>query len=321
MIRIAIIGMGLIGTSLGLALRSAELAASALGPIEVVGWDRDPHAAKTARGRLALDRVAPTLSEAVREAQLIVVATPVQAVRELFTQLAPLLPAGAVVTDVASTKAEVARWAAELPAGVAYVGGHPMAGKEQAGAAAADPELFKDAIYCLTVGPNTPQAAVNVVEALVRTVGAKPYYIDPEEHDVYVAGISHLPLLLAVGLVEITGRSPAWQELAALAATGYRDVSRLASGNPAMHRDILLTNQVGLRRWINDMVSFLLATRDQLEQGDTAAIEALLERVKLQRDTWLAARPNLRPGEAAFTQRPEVERPNLLGLKQPKRRK
>ncbi|MEI6181245.1 MAG: prephenate dehydrogenase dimerization domain-containing protein, partial [Chloroflexales bacterium] len=138
---------------------------------------------------------------------------------------------------------------------------------------------------------------------------------------VYVAGISHLPLLLAVGLVEITGRSPAWQELAALAATGYRDVSRLASGNPAMHRDILLTNQVGLRRWINDMVSFLLATRDQLEQGDTAAIEALLERVKLQRDTWLAARPNLRPGEAAFTQRPEVERPNLLGLKQPKRRK
>lgn len=321
MIRIAIIGMGLIGVSLGMALRSADPKDAPLGEIEVIGWDRDQRAVKAARGRLAIDKAAHTLAEAVRDAHLVVVATPVQAVREIFAQLATLLPAGAIVTDVASTKAEVARWSAVLPPEVAYVGGHPMAGKEQAGAAAADPDLFQGAIYCLTVGRDSPQTAVNVVEALVRTVGAKPYYIDPEEHDAYVAGISHLPMLLSVGLVEITGRSPAWKELAALAATGFRDVSRLASGDPAMHRDILLTNRAGLSRWIDEMVGFLLETRAQIEQGDTAAIEALLQRARQQRNGWLEARPNLRPGEAAFAQHTEVERPNLLGFKLPNQRK
>ncbi|NTU77895.1 MAG: prephenate dehydrogenase/arogenate dehydrogenase family protein [Chloroflexales bacterium] len=321
MIRMSIIGLGLIGASLGMALRSADPKESPLGQIEVVGWDRDPRAVKEARGRLAIDREARTLAEAVRDAQLVVVATPVQAVREIFDQLAPLLPAGAIVTDVASTKAEVARWAAALPAGVVYVGGHPMAGKEQAGAGAADPELFKGAIYCLTVASGAPQAAVDAVEAMVRTAGAKPYYIDPDEHDAYVAGISHLPMLLSVSLVEITSRSPAWKEMAPLAATGFRDVSRLASGDPAMQRDILLTNKAGLSRWINEMVGFLLETRDQIEQGDAAAIEDLLRRAKQQRDAWLETRPNLRPGEAEFEQRPEAERTNLLTFKLPNRRK
>lgn len=322
MIRISIIGLGLIGTSLGMALRNADPAESPLGMIEVVGFDRDQQAVKEARGRLAIDREARSLAEAVRDAQLVVVATPVQAVRDIFGQLAMLLPAGAVVTDVASTKAEVGRWAAtSLPSGVAYVGGHPMAGKEQAGAAAADPRLFQGAIYCLTVSRGTPQPAVEAVEALVHTVGAKPYYIDPEEHDAYVAGISHLPLLLSVGLVEITGRSPAWKELAPLAASGFRDVSRLASGDPEMHRDILLTNREGLSRWINEMVEVLLEVREQIEAGDATALEALLHRAKAQRDAWLESRPGLRPGEAAFEQQPTIERPNLLTFRLPNRRK
>jgi prephenate dehydrogenase len=322
LIHISIIGMGLIGASLGMALRSADTQESPLGALEVTGWDRDPRAVKEARGRLAIDREARSLAECVRDAQIVVVATPVQAVREVFSQLATLLPAGVVVTDVASTKAEVATWAANsLPDGVAYVGGHPMAGKEQAGAAAADPELFQGAIYCLTTTPGTPQAALNAVEALVRTVGAKPYYIDPEEHDAYVAAISHLPMLLSVGLVEITGSSPAWKELAPLAASGFRDVSRLASGDPEMHRDILLTNHVGLSRWINAMISFLVEVRDQAQAGDADALEELLQRTKEQRDNWLASRPNLRPGEADFLHQPEIERPNLLTFRLPNRKK
>ncbi|MBP1465920.1 prephenate dehydrogenase/arogenate dehydrogenase family protein [Candidatus Chloroploca sp. M-50] len=320
MVRISIIGLGLIGTSLGMALRSAEVSESPLGALEVVGWDRDQRAVKEARGRLAIDREARTLVEAVRDAQIIVVATPVLAIREVFAQLGPLLASGTVVTDVASTKAEVAHWAESLPLGVAYVGGHPMAGKEKAGAAAADPDLFKGAIYCLTTGRSTPQAALEAVEAMVRTVGAKPYYIDPEEHDVYVAGISHLPMLLSVGLVEITGRSPAWKEMAALAATGFRDVSRLASGDPEMHRDILLTNRVGLNRWIDEMISFLLEVRDQVDEGDAEAIEPLLQRVREQREGWLETRPGLRPGEDAFLDQPEPERRNLLTFRLPRRR-
>lgn len=322
MIRITIVGLGLIGTSLGMALRSADPKESPLGEVTIAGFDRDPRAIKEARGRLAIDREARSLAEAVRDAQIVVVATPVQAVREVFGQLATLLPAGAVVTDVSSTKAEVSAWAQQLlPSGVAFVGGHPMAGKEQAGAAAADPALFSGAIYCLTAGRGTPQAAIDAVEAIVRAAGAKPYYIDPEEHDAYVAGISHLPLLLSVGLVEITSASPAWKELAPLAATGFRDVSRLASGDPEMHRDILMTNKAGLARWINDMVRFLLDTRDQIEAGDVAAIEDLLRRARASRDAWLESRPNLRPGEAAFQNVPEIERPNLLTFKLPKRKR
>lgn len=322
MIRITVVGLGLIGTSLAAALRNADPKESPLGPVELVGFDRDARAMKEARGRLAIDREARSLVEAVRDAQIVVVATPVQAMRELFVQLATLLPAGSVVTDVASTKSEVAAWAAAtLPTGVAYVGGHPMAGKEQAGAAAADPALFKDAIYCLTTGRSTPQPALDAVEAMVRTVGAKPYYIDPAEHDAYVAGISHLPLLLSVGLMEVTSSSPAWKELAPLAATGFRDLSRLASGDPEMHRDILLTNSAGITRWVDDMVRFLLDVRDQIAAGDAEGVAELLRRNKAARDAWLESRPNLRPGEAEFNRVPEVERPNLLTFRLPNRKK
>lgn len=322
MIRITVVGLGLIGTSLAMALRNADPKETQLGELELTGFDRDQRAVKEARGRLAIDKEARSLAEAVRDAQIVVVATPVQAIRDVFGQLATLLPAGAVVTDVASTKAEVGRWAATiLPSGVAYVGGHPMAGKEQSGTAAADPALFKDAIYCLTTGRSTPQPALDAVEAMVRAVGAKPYYIDPEEHDAYVAGISHLPLLLSVGLVEITSASPAWKEMSPLAATGFRDVSRLASGDPEMHRDILLTNKAGLTRWINDMVGFLLDTRDRVEASDEAAVEELLRRAKAARDAWLESKPNLRPGEAAFDNVPQPERPNLLTFRLPNRKR
>jgi prephenate dehydrogenase len=321
MIRISIIGLGLVGASLGMALRNADPTESPLGPVEIIGYDRDGRAMREARGRLAIDKEARSLGEALRDAQIVVLATPVQAIRELLPQVGAMLPSGAVVTDVASTKTEVARWAAALPSGIAYVGGHPMAGKEQAGAAAADPELFRGAIYCLTTGRSTPQLALDAVEAMVRTVGAKPYYIDPEEHDAYVAGISHLPMLLSAGLVAITSSSPAWKEMAPLAATGFRDVSRLASGDPEMQRDIAITNSAGLARWIDAMIRFLVDTREQLHAGDAAAIEAMLRDAKAARDAWLESKPNLRPGEAAFEQQPVVERPNLLTFKLPNRKR
>ncbi|OAN46476.1 prephenate dehydrogenase [Chloroflexus islandicus] len=322
MIRIAIIGLGLIGASLGMALRNADPKESPLGAVEVIGFDREPRVIREARGRLAIDREARTLAEAVREAQMVVVATPVRAMQEVFRELATLLPAGVVVTDVASTKAQVCRWAAELlPRTVSFVGGHPMAGREKSGPAAADPDLFREAIYCLTATGDTAPQAIEAVEALVRAVGAKPYYIDPEEHDAYVAGISHLPLLLSVGLVTATGNSPAWKEMAPLAATGFRDVSRLASGDPQMQRDILLTNPHGLTRWIDELIRFLVTAREQINAGDAAAIEQMLHQAKATRDAWLESKPHLRPGEADFTAMPTVERPSLLGFRLPKREK
>jgi prephenate dehydrogenase len=316
MIRITIIGMGMIGTSLGMALRSADEKESPLRQIQVTGYDRSNRATSDARGRLAIDREVRSLGEALREAQLVVVAVPVQAVREVFTAIAPVLPSGCVVTDVASVKSQVMDWARELlPTTVEFVGGHPMAGKERSGASAAEPDLFKSAVYCLTPSPRARQGAIDLVDAMVRQVGAKPYFIDPDEHDAYVAGVSHLPFLLSTALVELTTASPGWKEMAPLAATGFRDVSRLASGDPEMHRDICITNRAALTRWLDDAARLLLELREQVEAGDGDKLLALFERAREARERWLAGRPNLRPGEAEFENivGSPLDRPTLFG--------
>jgi prephenate dehydrogenase len=316
MIRITIIGMGMIGTSLGMALRSADEKEAPLGQIQVIGYDKSNRATSDARGRLAIDREVRSLGEALREAQLVVVAVPVQAVREVFTAIAPVLPSGCVVTDVASVKSQVMDWARELlPATVEFVGGHPMAGKERSGASAAEPDLFKGAVYCLTPSPRARQGAIDLVDAMVRQIGAKPYFIDPDEHDAYVAGVSHLPFLLSTALIELTTASPGWKEMAPLAATGFRDVSRLASGDPEMHRDICITNRVALSRWLDDAARLLLDLRDQVEAGDGDRLLALFERAREARESWLSGRPNLRPGEADFQNiaGSPLDRPTLFG--------
>jgi prephenate dehydrogenase len=319
MIRITIIGLGLIGSSLGMALRNADPKESALGAVEIIGYDRDPAVTRESRGRLAIDRPARSLAEAIDGTDIIVLATPVQTIRAVMQDLVPLLAEGMVVTDVASTKLLVGQWAAELlPSQVDFIGGHPMAGREQSGPKAAKPDLFKDAIYCLTAGPRTRAVAIDAVDALVRTVGAKPYYIEAAEHDAYVAGISHLPLLLSSTLVSVTGASSGWKELAALASTGFRDVSRLASGDPQMQSDILMTNPHGLTRWIDAYIAELSTMRAAIEQGRADEVGAMLQRAKQTRDEWLAARPGLRPGEADFEQPVQIDRPSLLGLRLPR---
>jgi prephenate dehydrogenase len=316
MIRITIIGMGLIGTSLGMALRSANEKEAPLGQIQVTGYDKSSRATSNARGRLAIDREARNLGEALREAQLVVVAVPVQAVREVFAAIAPVLPSGCVVTDVSSVKRQVMAWARELlPASAEFVGGHPMAGRERNGPAAAAPDLFKGAVYCLTPSPRAGQVAIDLVDSLVRQVGAKTYFIDPEEHDAYVAGISHLPFLLSTALVEATSGSPAWKEMAPLAASGYRDISRLASGDPEMHRDICTTNGAAIVRWLDEAARVLLDMRDQIEAGKGDDLLQRFERVRDAREQWLSSRPNLRPGEADFENvlNAPIERPSLFG--------
>ncbi len=321
MTHITIIGMGLIGTSLGLALRAASDHPPPLGQHTITGYDQDSAAVATARGRLAIDRPARTLEAAVQGADIVVLATPVQVVRSLLATLGPLLATGTVVTDVSSTKAQVCAWAAELlPDGVHFVGGHPMAGREQAGPAAADPTLFQGAIYCLTPAATTPPTALDRVEALVTLVGAKPYYLDPDEHDAYVAAISHLPFLLSAAMVALPAQSPAWREMAALAASGFRDVTRLASGDVVMHRDICMTNRAALVRWINDMIALLAETRDHLEQNQVEPIEHLFQHARMVREAWLTEKPHLRPGEAAFEQEHQTERPGLFRFRRPPER-
>ena len=318
MLKVAIIGLGLIGTSIGMALRNAEERDSPLGQIQVVGYDENRRATAEARNKLAIDKETPSLAEAVRDAQLVIIAVPVRATQDILRSLVTLATPGAVITDVSSTKVDVLAWAQSLlPDSLHFVGGHPMAGKELSGPAAAESTLFKEVIYCLCPLVTTHPDAVALVEAMVKQIGAKPYFIDPQEHDAYVGGVSHLPFLLSSALVKTVTQRPAWREMAPLAATGFRDITRLAAGSPVMHRDILATNREAMVHWINEMAQVLLDVRDLLEDKQDEELLQLFEEAQQQREEWLDTRPNMRPGEAEFENISGFtpERPNMFGFK------
>lgn len=276
--RLSIVGLGLIGGSLGLALRRAWGKKG-----ELLGWARRPEVAQRALERGAIDQ-AVSLEEAAR-AEMVVIAVPILAEREIMAQLAPHVQPGTVVTDVGSTKAQVMAWAQEtLPQEVVFIGGHPMAGKEQAGIEAAQDNLFQGRTYCLTPAPSTPPQAVERVLEVVQAVGAWPIFLEAAEHDFLVAGISHLPLVAASALVAATTHDPAWSQMARLAASGFRDTTRLASGDPIMGRDLLVTNAPNLRRWLGVYIEELERYKRLLD--DVVALEAELVQVRQAREVW-----------------------------------
>jgi len=279
--KISIIGLGLIGGSVGLALNGAGVQG-----LHLVGYSRRPEAAAKARVRGAVAETARSLAACVEGAGLVVLATPVTAMEAILREIGPILPEGCIVTDVASTKAMVMRWAAEsLPQGVSFVGGHPMAGKEVAGIEAAESGLFKGCTYCLCAGPGAAPAAVETVVSMVNLLGAKPYFVGPAEHDSYVAAISHLPMLVSTALVSATVGSSVWREMSRMAATGYRDTTRLASSDPTMSSDIYTTNRESLGRWLDVFIRELESLREGIA-ADGPELEARLRRIKDARDLW-----------------------------------
>lgn len=281
--RVAIIGLGLIGGSIGLALHKAKAAQ------EIVGYDLGKGVSDRARKVGAIDQSYHALADAVRGSELIVLATPVGAMRALLQTISPALSPGAVVTDVASTKVQVINWAQEfLPSSVSFVGGHPMAGKELSGVEAADAGLFKDRTYCLTPTANTRPAAVNKVSTFVEMLGARIRFLEPAEHDGQVAGVSHLPFVASIALVNTLVESGAWPDASLLAANGFRDMTRLAAGNPEMYRDICLTNSAGIARWLDEYINTLRSLRTSIVEHDKALGDTFA-RAQQQRQKWHAA--------------------------------
>lgn len=290
--RIAIIGTGLIGTSIGMGMASRPNR-----NYELVGIDRDREHARAAKKLGALDREAGSLEEVVERAGLVIIATPVVAARRILEDIGRFLVPGAVVTDVCSTKAEVMRWAAEfLPETAHFVGGHPMAGREQSGPGAASATLFQGATWAITPSPRADERAVQVVLGLVETLGAVPLYIDPAEHDQYAAAVSHVPLLTSVALFRMVRDSQGWEDAALLAGPGFRDVTRLASGDPTMARDIMLTNRDAVLHWVGRLQSELDTIRTALESGPEAIFD-LFRSTQLDRDTFVQNPPQRRRPE------------------------
>ncbi len=286
--RLAIIGLGLIGGSLGLALKRAQIEG-----LEVAGHDAEWGVAGRARKLGAIDREERHAAAAAEGAALIIIATPILQVRKVLEEIAPALSEGAVVTDTASTKRDVMRWANQLlPAEASFVGGHPIAGKEQPGLDGADASLFEGRPWAVIPSVHASEQAISTVENLVGLAGARPVLIDAAEHDSYLAAVSHLPLVVAAALFSLTSGTHAWPELAALAGPGFRDITRLASSSPDLSHDICLTNRENLLHWLDRFVEELRRYRHLIE--DSGAQEALFKafaKVQATRDAFLEAPP------------------------------
>jgi prephenate dehydrogenase len=254
----------------------------------VVGYDLGKGVMNQARKVGAIDQPYSALADAVRGSELIILATPVGAMKALLQDIASAVLPGAVVTDVASTKVQVISWAEEfLPSTVTFVGGHPMTGKELSGVEAADASLFQNRIYCLTPTARTNPNAITKVSTLIEALGARVRFLEPAEHDGQVAGVSHLPFLASIALMNTVAESSAWGDAALLAAGGFRDATRLAGGNPEMYRDICLTNAEALTRWLNEYIRNLSTLRDRIAEHDRS-LDETFAKAQQMRQQWQA---------------------------------
>ncbi len=267
--RAAIVGVGLIGGSVGLALRARS------GCSRVVGVGRSPDALEAALRRGALDEAATDLAAGLRGADLVVLAAPVRACIGLLPAVAAAVGPDAVITDVASTKAEIV---AAAPPGPAFVGGHPLAGSERSGIEAASADLFEGATWVLTPGGATATWAVERVAALAAGLGARPVVMDAATHDRRVAAVSHLPQAVAVALAAAVP-----VEALPLAARGFRDTTRLADSSPEVWNDVFATNRDNVVAMIAAMEDVLGELRAAIAGGDEAAVAAIFVRAAARR--------------------------------------
>lgn len=283
--KISIIGVGLLGGSLGLAVRRRRLAG------EVAGFVRRAASLKDCEKAGAVDYATTDLLAAVSNADLVILCTPLAQMRSITEQFLPALKRGAIVTDVGSVKAEVVRQLDSLvkKAGAYFVGGHPMAGGEKMGVLAARADLYNNAICILTPTKKTNASALRKVEQFWKALDSRTVRMDAAKHDLLVSRSSHLPHVTAAALAAFVlgPKKPAGQDH--LCATGFRDATRVASGSPEMWRDISLSNRKHLANAIDAYVAELRKFQSALKQNDAKAIETFFLNAKQRRDNWCVA--------------------------------
>jgi len=265
----ALIGVGLMGGSLGLAVKRRRLAG------EIVGYAPEPAALKRAVKRGAIDRPAKSAAEAVREADLVVLATPVGAFEPLVKECVSSLKPGVLLTDVGSVKgALIGRIEALLPSSVNYLSAHPLAGREQSGIDAASATLFDGCRCLITPGATSRSDALKRLTRFWEGVGARVSTLDPFAHDRYLALVSHLPHLVAYALVtcamDASREAPG---LLGFSAGGFRDFTRIAASSPEMWRDICLENRVEILNALARYQAALDRYRRLIDAADGASLE------------------------------------------------
>ena len=280
--KIAIVGVGLLGGSLGTAIRRRKLAR------QVAGYVRRAASVKDCRKTGAVDFATTDLAAAVTDADLVILCTPLAQMKSLVKQMLPALKHGAIVTDVGSVKAGVVRELESLvaKAGGHFVGSHPMAGAEKAGVSAARADLFEAAMCVVTPTKMTNPAALRKVEKFWKALGGRGLRLAPELHDELVSRSSHLPHVVAATLARLVLNPAQPQAVAALCATGFRDTTRIASGSPEMWRDIAQANRKNLTKAVNSFIADLQKFKYVLAQSDARAVANFFKTAKQRRDDW-----------------------------------
>lgn len=285
--KLVICGVGLIGGSFALGLKRAD----AVGQIVGIGRRREPLERALALG--VIDEIATDWADALRDADLVLLAAPVGQMDAIMAAMAPHLQDGTVVTDAGSTKRDVVaairyhlghRLAQVVPA-------HPIAGAEKSGVEAAFADLYVKRKVVLTPLPESRGEAVERVRAAWQACGATVVDMSPQEHDQVFAAVSHLPHLLAFGLVDDLAQRDNAELLFSHAASGFRDFTRIAGSHPEMWRDICVANRVALLAELDAYLDEMARLRAMLAAGDGLALEAVFERARRARNAWAEGLP------------------------------
>ena len=276
--QVTVVGLGLMGGSLAAAL-------STLGACrQVVGVARRRSTLSTALDLRFIHKGTTDLQEGVAEADIVVLSTPVQDIIAKIGIIGPMLKPQCLLMDVGSTKQAICQAMEALPGHVQPMGGHPMCGKEASGLAMADPGLYRDQVFVLSPLTRTSAKAVDLGKSLALSIGARPLILDPQRHDRLVAAISHLPYMLAVTLVKAaedvaSGDPMVWK----LAASGFRDTSRLAAGDITMMLDILTTNRAHVLEMLSQARVHLSSLMEYLENKDLASLREAMQSARTTR--------------------------------------
>lgn len=270
--RITIIGTSVVGVSIGMALKKANLRNT-----EIVGSSGDRDALKIAAKAGAYDEDTSNLRNAVRGAQMIILDSAFTQTRELLEAIAPIVEDGCVVTDTCSAKVKSLEWAAELlPRSVDFVGGRPLIKKPSVNLEDASAELLQEAQYCITPGKSASQESVRTVVGMVELIGAKPLFLDAHEHDSYAVAMEVLPTVLSSAFVTATAGSDSWREMHRLAAGTFSEYSRLASEDPLDNEASCYANPNALVHWLDRYITELYAYRNMINDSDDSLVNTFI---------------------------------------------
>lgn len=281
---VTIVGLGFVGSSIGLALKKSG------ANISIMGHDKEPGIAREALKIKAIDRTDWNLINACEKADVVILALPLQAIQDTMKVIGPYLKPGCLVTDTAPLKRLVIKWAKELlPNHVNFVGGNPIISPqgEAGGVKAASAEVLKGALYCLTPSPEASGEAVELAVALVKAMGANPYFVDPAEHDGLLAGVEQLPLVAAAALMGTLSQSPPWKEMRRLGSSAFSQSTASLWESSSLWARAFLENADNVIRWIEGYISQLEILKQSLKEQDEETLNVYFNRAVDERARWL----------------------------------